>query len=144
VTINAEIKAANLARMRARVLALAGPESEAAMLKANTGRAKLMAQTVRSALPRGDPANGNLVDTLASHVISSTGVEVAIGGPGAPYPLHLEVGHRARDGTHVRGKPFWFPAKRVTKKSSLSRIVRVERAAIKKITGGGKPAGGAE
>jgi hypothetical protein len=138
VAISAKVE--GLERLRARMMALVGPDQEGALLKANTASAREFERLVRSAVPVGDPAGGHLVSTLGSRQVGPTGVEVSIGEPGSQgYPLHLEAGHRARDGSHVPGKPFWYPAKRLTKKRARSRIVRAERAVIKSHTSGGAP-----
>jgi hypothetical protein len=139
--IKAQIKAANFERFRRRVLDLMGPDAEAILLKANTISAKEFAATVRQTVPIGDPDRGHLVSTLKSQVISSTGVSVSIGGEGFPYPAHLELGHRARDGTHVPGKAFWFPSKRVTKKRASARIRRAQRQIVKAATSGSSSGG---
>jgi hypothetical protein len=135
--VTAEIKAANIERMRTRMLAIVGPKAEAMILKANELSAKQFAATVRRAIPRGDPKGGELVNTIVTEQPTRVGVSVSIGNPEVPYPLHLETGHRARDGTHVPGKAYWFPAKQVTKKSARNRVLRAERAAIKLATSGG-------
>ena len=122
--------------LRKKLTRMAGPESVDAMLKANLKNADEFERMVRMAIPKGDAERGHLVDTLKQQQTGPARVAVSIGGPEAPYPLHLEVGHKARDGSHVPGKPAWFPAKQVVKKRAHNRTVRAERAAIKKIAGG--------
>jgi len=129
-------KVEGLERLRAKLLKMTGPQAQAAMLKANTRSASEFEALVRQIVPQGDEERGHLVDTLRQTSRGATGVEVSIGDKGNPYPAHLELGHKARDGSHVPGLAFWFPAKRVTKKKAHGRIVRAERAAIKQIMGG--------
>jgi hypothetical protein len=64
-------------------------------------------------------------------------VTVSIGGPEAPYPMHLEGGHMAKNGKHVPGKPFWFPTIRVNKRKWKARRSSTVRAAIKSLIGAG-------
>lgn len=103
------------------------------MRKANQANADEFAGRVAAIIPRGDPSNGNLVDTLVVRPgeESETAVLVSIGGPGHIYPLHLEAGHRSKDGTHVPAKPFWNPAKRVMRKRARSRGARALSKAVK-------------
>lgn len=129
-------KVEGMARLRERLLAMAGPQAEAAMHKANARNADEFKATVAAIIPRGDPKDGNLVDTLRRYSPGGIAEAVSIGGPDQPHPLHLEAGHRNRDGTHTPGKPFWNPAKRVLRKKTEGRAKRAERAAIKAITGG--------
>jgi len=101
--------------------------------KANIANAKQFADLVRTAIPQ-DPEShrgAHLVDTLEQTSVPPTGAQVSIGTAAVPYPLHLETGHRARDGSHVPAKAYWFPAKRVVQKGSRARTLRSYRAAIK-------------
>lgn len=131
-----ETRVTGLARLRERLLAMAGPEAEAEMLKANERNAKEFAATVRRIVPRGDDRDGHLVASLVEYRLPGIGVGVSIGGPEFPYPLHLEAGHRNKDGSVTPAKPFWYPAKRVLAKKARGRQLRAQRFAIKKITGG--------
>jgi hypothetical protein len=76
--------------------------------------------------------HGDLAASLTSEDVGDIGVKVSIGGPTAPYPLHLEAGHiDARTGEHVPAKPYWFPAKRVLRRRFTNRISRGVTKAIK-------------
>jgi len=77
-------RVANLARLKKKILALAGPEQEALMLKANTANAQDMARLVRQIIPRGDERDGHLADTLTLQQLDATAVEVGIGNPAHP------------------------------------------------------------
>jgi hypothetical protein len=136
VAISAKFDPAAMDRLRKRMLAMAGPEAQAEMVKANEKSAADFKAGIVRIIPRGDPAAGNLVDSLQDYAVGPTGRGVSIGGPGHRYPLHLEAGHRNRDGSHTPGKPFWNPTKRVLMKRINGRAVRAERAAIKRITAG--------
>jgi hypothetical protein len=118
-----------------RKMALLTEEARAEIRKANNASADEFMAKVRAIIPKGDPANGNLVDTLEKQDGEGTGVIVSIGGPDHPYPLHLEAGHKARDGSHVPGKPFWNPTKRVLSKRHRGRAARALNKAIKKMAG---------
>lgn len=91
----------------------------------------------------GDRAGEHLVGTLqktdgagGSHN-SGMGVTVSIGGPEAPYPMHLEGGHMTKGGKHVPAKPFWFPVLRVNRKRWKARRAAAIRKAIKALIGSG-------
>jgi len=130
----ARTKVEGLERLKARVSAL--PEKAKAELRvANERNATEFEAMVRSIIPTGDPANGHLKDSLVKGPgITETGVVVTIGGPQAPYPLHLEAGHRNADGTHTPAVPFWNPAKRVLRKKQKGRATRAMNKAVKAIT----------
>jgi hypothetical protein len=46
---------------------------------------------------------------------------------------HVEQGHRARDGTHVAARPFFFPTYRARKKGMRSRLMSTGRKAAKQL-----------
>lgn len=123
---------------RARILPAVGRAEIAA---ANDKSADDFVALVRRIIPKGDTEQPELESTLAKQAGSAedgeTGVTVSIGGPQAPYPLHLEGGHRAANGKHVPGRPFWNPARQVTNKRHKSRAARALRKAIKASIGGG-------
>ena len=125
------VRVANLARFKARLLAIVDPQAIATLRKANAKNAQDFRDTVARSVPRGDPEDGQLVDTLTVREYPPTATGVSIGDEKHPYPLHLETGHRARDGTHVPGKKYWFPSKQATKKRAHNRLLRAERAIIK-------------
>jgi hypothetical protein len=108
-------------------------DQQGARLKAaNQKSADEFAALVRSAVPQ-DPRSrdGHLAGTIQEASAGVVGVQVSIGSEDHPYPAHLEFGHRARDGKHVPGKAFWYPAKRVIQKRARTRMLRAQRAAIK-------------
>lgn len=125
-----------LAKLRATLLARLPSEARAEMRKANEKSADDFMQTIRKIIPEGDAEAPELIDTLAKQNVDEVAVEVSIGGPSAPYPLHLEAGHKARDGSHVPPKPFWNPAKRVVSKRHKGRAARALRKAIQTAAGG--------
>ena len=120
-----------LKRFKARTLALAGPKAEAALRRANELNARDFHALVLRIVPRGDPEGGQLADTLRIEARPPTGTAVSIGSDAHPYPFHLEFGHKLPDGTHVPGKAYWVPAKRVSKKKMQGRLARAERLVIK-------------
>jgi len=130
----------NLQRWRQKVLERFPKAAREAMREANNKSADEMMATVRRIIPEGDELAPELISTLEKRAgdpeFGGLGVMVTIGGPQAPYPLHLEGGHKAPDGSHVPPKPFWNPAKRVTAKRHKGRSARALRKAINSITGG--------
>lgn len=50
---------------------------------------------------------------------------------GREYPKHVEAGHKAKDGSHVAAKPFFWPSYNVKKKSIRSKVQRAATAGIK-------------
>lgn len=105
-----------LARLKAHIARLT-PEARKEMADLNADTARRFANAVRVDLPRGDPAHGHLEDTLHWRKgETDTGYLVSVGGPGQPYPLHLEVGHKAPDGSHVPPTPFWYANRRAAVK----------------------------
>lgn len=126
-----------LDRLRARVLVRLPKALKEDLKAANEKSADEFMGLVRKVIPKGDPTNGNLVDTLRTidEPGSETGVRVIIGGMGEQiHPMHLEGGHRAPDGSHVPGKPYWNPAKRVLAKRIKGRATRAANKAVKSIT----------
>ena len=126
-----------LQRFRQRVLERFPQAARDEIKKANQRSAAEFAATVKRIIPKGDELAPELDQTLEVRDGTETGVIVSIGGPQAPYPLHLEAGHKARDGSHVPAKPFWNPAKRITAKKHKGRASRALRKAIQITTTGG-------
>jgi hypothetical protein len=124
-------------RLRAKFMAIASDAHKAAILKANQKSADEFMALVRTGIPEGTGKVGHLSETLRKEPSGEVGAQVVLGDENShPYPFHLEAGHRLPDGTHVPGKPFWWPAKRILKKRAHSRIVRAERAVIKSLIAG--------
>lgn len=126
-------KVQGLERLRNKVLQRLPTEARAKLDAANSRNADEFLARVAIVVTKGDPKDGNLVDTLKKEKSdrSETGYAVSIGGPDQPHPMHLEGGHRAPDGSHVPGKPYWNPTKRVMKKRARARNARAASAAIK-------------
>ena len=102
--------------------------------RANDKSADEFMATIRRVMPAGDELAPELISTLEKRP-GEVGVIVSIGGPQAPYPLHLEAGHKAPDGSHVPPKPFWNPSKAVVSKRHRGRARRALSKAVK-ITAG--------
>jgi hypothetical protein len=130
-----------LQRLRQKVLDRFPKAARDVMREANEKSATEFESTVRRIAPKGDDLAPELLETLEKRPgdveFGGLGVLVTIGGPQAPYPLHLEAGHKARDGSHVPPKPFWNPAKRVVSKRHKGRAARALRKAIQIATTGG-------
>lgn len=105
------VRVEGLERLKAKIARLP-PVAKQKMAKKNEESARLMWGAARVRLDRGDPERGHLEDTLrVEKGQTETGYLVRVGGPGQPYPLSLEAGHKAPDGSHVPPQPFWYPAK---------------------------------
>lgn len=125
-----------LERLKAKIAKL----SEAARQQtsdANQKSATEFMNKVAAIVPRSnDPDGIELVNTLKmTEGGSGTGWIVSIGGPGAPYPAHLEFGHIGPGGNKVEAVPFWYPARRVGLKRHKNRAGRALNKAVK-ITAG--------
>ena len=121
----------NFERMKARVLKLLGPQGRAVITRANELSADQFAFMVRAAIPYGEPKHGHLRSTIVKEKRGETGFAVSIGGADFPYPLHLEVGHRAANGRLVPGRAYWFPAKKIIRARAYNRVKRAAREAVK-------------
>ncbi|HEY1750323.1 MAG TPA: hypothetical protein VGG29_03615 [Caulobacteraceae bacterium] len=117
---------------------------QAAVKGADDHNATDFMQQVEARIPRAKPEDHegarpeHLVQTLAkSDGPGPMAVTVSIGGPEAPYPMHLEGGHMAKNGRHVQGEPFWFPTLRINKRRFQSRRASAVRAALKALCIGG-------
>lgn len=132
-------KTEGMAALRKRILETLPKATKDKMREANEKNATEFRDLVARTVPHGHPESPNLGQTLTMGPAtrSEIGVAVSIGGPEAPYPLHLEAGHRTKQGKHVPGKPFWNPAKQVLKKRAKGRAARALTAAVK-ITAAGK------
>lgn len=133
----AQTKVEGLERLRAKVLERLPAEAKRAIAEANQKNAHDMAALVLRTIPRGNPADGALADSVG--VVEGAQGDGAylttIGSAKTPYVLHLEAGHRNADGTHTPGKPFWNPSKRVVKKRARGRAARALTKAVKAVTG---------
>lgn len=129
-----------LQKFRQSVIGRFPREARDLMRAANEKSANEFVALIEQIIPRGDPEDGNLVDTLHKRDgdpgYGGLGVLVSIGGPDQPHPLHLEAGHKARDGSHVPPTPFWNPARHRINKRHKGRASRALSKAIKMITGG--------
>jgi hypothetical protein len=129
-----------LQAFRRKVLERLPQAAKDAMREANEKSADdMIAMVKRSLSGLGDEKAPELDSTLEKRPAAADGlgVEVTIGGPNAPYPLHLEAGHKAPDGSHVPPKPFWNPAKQLVSKRHKGRARRALSKAIKITAGAG-------
>lgn len=114
-----------LERLKAKIARLP-PTAKKNMTDLNQDSARRMRNAAMVRLDRGDPQRGHLEDTLrVEKGQTETGFLVRVGGQGQPYPLHLEAGHKAPDGSHVAPRPFWYPAKRETLKRHKAQMKHV-------------------
>jgi hypothetical protein len=115
------------------------PESVKANVKAaNDRNAEEFMAAVLRIIPREEGKLAGTLEKVAGK--TPTAVKVQIGGPEAPYPAHLEFGHRDGKG-HVPAKPVWFPTLRVNRKRFRGRTARAVSAALKALPPPGGPDG---
>lgn len=130
-----------LQAFRQRVISRLPKAARDTIQEANEKSADDMVGTIRRIIPKGDDRAPELLSTLEKRPgdaeFGGLGVIVTIGGPNAPYPLHLEAGHKAPDGSHVPPKPFWNPAKQLVSKRHKGRARRALSKAIKITAGAG-------
>ncbi len=121
----------NLERLKRRIEKLSDA-AKTKMEKANALNSAEFEAKVNAIIPHtGDAKGGDLKATLTrERGETETGWKVSIGGPGAPYPLHLEAGHMGPGGKPVPAKPFWNPAKRVLRKRAEGRRNRALKQAV--------------
>ncbi len=131
-------RGAALAARDKSILEKLSPALKARMSAINERAAKDHAALVARIIPVGDPERGNLVTTLKVEPSERQEVAflVSIGGPQNPYPMHLEVGHRARDGSHVEGLNYWFPPRRIVQRRRRAAAKAAMQDAIDDLTGG--------
>jgi hypothetical protein len=134
----AKTRTEGLAAWKRKVLQRYPQAARDQIRQANERSADDYAGLLRRIIARGDPKDGHLVDTIRKDAseASEVGFSVSIGDAAHPYPLHLETGHRAADGTHVPAKPAIFPARRVVAKRHKGRVARASSKAVKIVTGG--------
>lgn len=118
------------------ILSRLGTAGVAAVLAANQINAREFASSVSQIVPIGDDEKRegeHLVSTLAiGEGKTPTATKVSIGGPEAPYVLHLEAGHMTKSGKHVPGRPFWWTTMRLHYRAYRARTARAVNAAAKK------------
>lgn len=140
--MGAKVNPADLARWKAKVLSRLPVAGKAKLKAANRKNAEVFAARVGPIIPREDGtdsrrAPGLLASTLAVADVGELGASVSLGSSAAPFPFHLEGGHRNKDGTHTPPKKFWNPVKRLTRKAARARSARALNQAAKLVAGGG-------
>lgn len=98
-----------------------------------------LVNTIRPLVPVGDDLErqpGELRDSLhvepGRHDLSIVVTEDARDEKGHLIGLHVEQGHKAIDGSHVDGKPHFWPGYNLAKKAIRNRLNRAMNAGIKK------------
>lgn len=130
----ARTRTEGLERLKARIAGLPAA-AKAKMRLANEDSARFMWGSVRIALKRGDPKGGHLEDTVrVEKGQTETGYLTKVGDAAHPYPLHLEGGHKAPDGSHVPPNPFWNPARKRALKRHKSKMKPLLQAVVAQIT----------
>lgn len=134
----AKSRTEGLAEFRQRVLQRLPKEAKDQMAKANEKSADEFFSLVERIIPRGDDEDGHLADTLVKEAIpGGVGFKVSLGDAAHPYPLHLEGGHLAADGSHVPPVEFWNAARHQVAKRHKGRASRAISKAVKIVFGGG-------
>ncbi|MGQ2972064.1 MAG: HK97 gp10 family phage protein [Brevundimonas mediterranea] len=90
-----------------------------------------LVQRVKNSVPKGDPRNGHITDSVHAYKKDEDTFAVKIGGEATPYAAALEFGHTAPDGSRVPPQKVFFPNVRVINKKHGRRIRRWFRKAIK-------------
>lgn len=132
----ARVSPADLDRLRAKVLGKLPAAAKSKLKAANVKNADDFFGRVQPLIPREDGSDprrspGTLASTLTKGEQGELGAFVALGGPAAPYALHLEAGHRTKNGATVPPKRFWNPVRRLMRKTARSRQTRAIREAAK-------------
>jgi hypothetical protein len=97
------------------------------MSDANHDAARRQVNAARIRIDRGPHEHGHLEETLkVVEGQTETGWYATVGGGEQDYPLSLEGGHKAPDGTHVPPNPFWYPSRR----DALARHKREGKAIL--------------
>lgn len=121
---------------RLHALQALGPAGIAAVKAANEVNAREFASAVAQVVPVGDDEKregARLASTI--QVLPgkwSTSMQVSIGGPEAPYALHLEAGHMTKSGKHVPGRPYWWTTMRLHYRQYRARTARAVNLAVKR------------
>ncbi len=125
------VKVKGLADLRKRIIQMLPRDAVLKQREVNEQNAGDFFDLVESVIPRD---RGKLAGTLKKRasLFSPTATEVTIGGPEAPYPLHLAAGHRAADGSHVPPEDFWFAPLYLVKKRTKARSARALNAVVRK------------
>jgi hypothetical protein len=106
-------------------------DAQAEARRACSVSADELVQRVKAAVPRGDPRNGHIVDSVEKFQDGPDTFGVRIGGDATPYAAALEFGHAAPDGTRVPPQKVFFPSVKIINKRHGRRIRRWFRKAIK-------------
>lgn len=132
-----EIKAMNLAKIQAKIAKL--PSAAAAALKTqlDTEVNDLVDAQKRAAPRDASSANpGALADSIHAYPnkdreIGMFVIADAKDDDGKFIGSNIEQGHRARDGSHVAGRPSFFPTYRARKSGMKRRMNKAARDAIR-------------
>jgi hypothetical protein len=104
-----------------------------ALLRAQVTKADLFMGKILSVIPK---EHGELAATVKADE-TETGAMVAVGGPEAPYPLHLDAGHLGPGGVHVAAVPFYYVSRRALKKKFASIDAASVNKAVRAVTSAG-------
>lgn len=139
MTSTLEAKMIGIEAANNKLLVRLGEKGRKTIAKANETSANEFYELVRRIVPVDERAatGEHLVDTLTKFPVGQLNWAISIGNQTVRYPLHLETGHRMPDGSHVPGKPYWFPAIRVMRKKNRDRVMRAYRKAIRDALAGG-------
>lgn len=134
----AKTRTEGLTEFRQKVLSRLPQAAKDQMAKANEKSADEFVALIERIIPRGEDEGGHLADTLVKEAIpGGVGFKVSLGDAAHPYPLHLEGGHLAPDGSHVPPVPFWNAARHQVAKRHKGRASRAIGKAVKIVFGEG-------
>jgi hypothetical protein len=129
----ASVRTLNIPRFKEKVLKRLPQGVKDAVRAANEKNADEFMAKVRQIVPTD---TGHLASTLSKQA-GKTETAVAVGIGDAEEPAGpIEWGHKARDGSHVAGRPFFYPARRVGFKRWKGRTARAASKAIKEAVSG--------
>lgn len=134
--ISAVIDPVGLARWKTKVLSRFPAEARHSIKDANEQNATEFKDQVVAGIAHG---HGDLEATVKLESEGEVGFKVSVGGPAAPYPLHLDAGHMTPSGVHVPARPFWYVARRLLRKRFRARAARARTKAIKAVAATGGP-----
>lgn len=118
-----------LERLRRRLDAMPAKARAAAVKMVNKSADELVAQMKAIAPVSQDKNPGELRDSVRKEEgrlgdVSAVVLADAKDDKGRPYAARVELGHMARDGSHVPAEPFFYPVVRVNRARIKRRLAR--------------------
>lgn len=105
--------------------------AEAEAMRACKVSADELVQRVKASVPKGDPRNGHIQDSVHAYKKDDKTYAVKIGSEAMVYAAPLEFGHGNADGSRTPPQKVFFPNVKIINKKHGRRIRRWFRKAIK-------------